>query len=254
MTSIHARIPASLRQAVDAARRRGEEPQSIVVSGTHDTQTMRGQTAGEKSISMRRKLPSDISKPMPLPLPLPLLSGAESAASGAHELSDDDEEHDPAKENDPSQSPSPVIQSPLSPRKNVLGKRPLSELPTPTDSEDGMTQSEKNIAANQAPYATFGIPAEPAKKSPKLAVSLTGSYAPGRPHEALREEQGSGCNYGLALAASAEEEKENAGQGVEATHSEIVRTIGKAAPSLRKVSNINTSKNKAQPRVGIRRL
>jgi len=103
----------------------------------------------------------------------------------------DAEYDDPAiasKENDPSLSPSPVAPVPPSPRKSILGKRPLSVLATAFDPDtvmldadgrvfDGMTASEKNIAANNddvaqpSPYSTQ-------RKSPKLSQWHTSVTAP----------------------------------------------------------------------------
>lgn len=101
----------------------------------------------------------------------------------------DDENENPAcvsKENDPSLSPSPVkLAPPLSPRKNAHGKRPLSVLTTSMDIEpsflepeemdttDGMTASERNIAANTTPTRSCDIQerdSSPQRKSPKLSL------------------------------------------------------------------------------------
>jgi ubiquitin-conjugating enzyme E2 S len=252
MTSIHARIPASLRQAVDAARSRGEEDQSSVPSGEASTPA-----SGLKSRLETTLLRKRLSSHHPWPTPLPIRR--DSAAGENQELSDDEEDHDPSKENDPSQSPTPVTQSPRSPRKNVLGKRPLSELPTPTEPEDGMTESEKNIAVNQASQNTTLVQSGPPKKSPRLAVALGGANASGR----LREEPfGQPCSAGV-IAPSVDEEKENVEQTGSDTSSEITKIpirVGTISdppitrPTLRKVSNLTSSKAKGQPRVGIRRL
>lgn len=174
MTSIHARIPASVRQAVDVARRRGEEDRPSAASQTETPALGSRMNPRQMSTLLRRKLSSHISRPSPLPL----VRAPE--VDREQELSDGEEDHDPSKENDPSQSPSPVIQSPRSPRKNVLGKRPLSELPTPTEPEEDTTESEKNIAVNQPREFPF----DPPKKSPRLAVMLRSANASGR----LREE------------------------------------------------------------------
>ena len=71
--------------------------------------------------------------------------------------SDAEDEASASKENDPSISPSPVSPPPSLPlrRNTVLGKRPLSDLPTPeeppSDDEEQhacLSASEKNIIAN----------------------------------------------------------------------------------------------------------
>lgn len=114
------------------------------------------------------------------------------------ELSDDENETEnmatASKENDPSLSPSPVkFAASPSPRKNALGKRPLSVLEMPvTDSDtpmliddntdmnmtdiDGMmTASEKNIAANAIANNNINLnmsreTSSPQRKSPKLSA------------------------------------------------------------------------------------
>lgn len=99
----------------------------------------------------------------------------------------DDENENPtcaSKENDPSLSPSPVkLAPPSSPRKNAHGKRPLSVLTTSMDIEpsfmeyedmdttDGMTASERNIAANTTPTRDIQErDSSPQRKSPKLSL------------------------------------------------------------------------------------
>lgn len=104
------------------------------------------------------------------------------------EINDENENMSGAsKENNPSLSPSPVKFASLSPRKYPHGKRPLSvlEMPFPTDSDipmldtdntdqQGMTASEKNIAANtNADPTTARDPILlPQRKSPKLTNSM----------------------------------------------------------------------------------
>jgi ubiquitin-conjugating enzyme E2 S len=252
MTSIHARIPATLRQEVDTARRRGEEDQSSIPSREASIPAFSLKSRLETTF-LRKKLSSHHPRPSPLPL------RRDSAAGENQELSDDEEDHDPSKENDPSQSPIPVIQSPRSPRKNVLGKRPLSELPTPTEPEEGMTESEKNIAVNQLSQSTNAVPSGPPKKSPRLAIASDGANASFR----LREEPfDRPCSTGV-IAPSADEEKENVEQTGSDTPPEITKIPIRAGntsdppttrPTLRKVSNLTSSKAKPQPRIGIRRL
>lgn len=252
MTSIHARVPGNLRQAVDAAKTRGEEDRPSPTSQTEVSVLESRMDRRQVPTLLRRKLSSHVWRPSPLPL----VRAPE--VDGDPELSDDEEDHDPSKENDPSQSPSPVMQSPRSPRKNVLGKRPLSELPTPTEPEEDMTESEKNVAVNQLREFPFGPP----KKSPKLAVMFGGANAFGR----LRDEWdglGEISSSNTVVAASSEEEKENVEQKVLDDPSKIIKVAirpfstsdsATLRPTLRKVSNLGSSKGKQQPRVGIRRL
>lgn len=257
MTSIHARIPANLGQAVAAAKRRGEEDHS-----NHMAEEMRPSLAARPKSRpnlalLQKTLPVHRSRPSPLPLT------QESAASGDPALSDDEEEHDPAKENDPSQSPSLVIQVPRSARKTILGKRPLSELPTPTDPEDGMTESEKNVALNQVGQPAFTNASCPAKKSPKLAVSAAGTNASGR----VREETGDGQEWTSSCMKTmnppADEDIENVKEDGNRPRPENIKmplrvshnsSSGTARPMLRKMATIGSSKGRPQARVGMRRL
>ena len=151
MTSIHAAIPISLQAAVDTAKRRGEDATPTFV----------------KLPSRKRPLMA-----LQLPTPAPLQS-----INPESDLSDD--EGSASKENDPALSPSPVNYPAPSPRRPLLNKRPLSDLPTPTeipsDDEDearsGLTSSERNIAAN-TPHLSSSIASmvvsEHSPPSPKL--------------------------------------------------------------------------------------
>lgn len=120
----------------------------------------------------------------------------------AHEdESDNEDTGGPSKENDPSLSPCPVvITTPSNSRKSVLGKRPLAVLESASEPElgpvdysydadvnvnahshsqdddvDGMTPSERNIAAN----ARASEQQQPLK-SPKLSVLGRGVNSSGR--------------------------------------------------------------------------
>lgn len=257
MTSIHARIPATLRQAVDAARRRGEEDHLSVPADNEAPAPASRTTSRMGATLLRKQFASIHSRPPPLPL-LPT-----AAADESHDVSDEEEDHDPSKENDPSQSPSPVIQSPRSPRKHVLGKRPLSELPTPTDPDEGMTESEKNVAVNHFSQNTTSIPADRPKKSPRVAVTLTGANASGRLRDEASEASCTMNSSTISITPIAEDEKENVERESGEHSSEITKIpIREASTSsaatlrhtLRKVTNVSSSKGKQQPRVGIRRL
>ena len=88
--------------------------------------------------------------------------GEERQAPGAKPIEDnrgtesveEDCEEDECKENNPSLSPSPVPTPTTARRPTILGKRPLSDLPTPEEPESDdesdipMTSSERNIVAN----------------------------------------------------------------------------------------------------------
>ena len=88
-------------------------------------------------------------------------SGVKTYEAPDHSDTGEDDEVSASKENDPSISPSPVSPPPtIQPRRNtILGKRPLSDLPTPEEppSDDEsqthshLSASERNIAANTTP-------------------------------------------------------------------------------------------------------
>ena len=183
------------------AKRRGEDPATLTEAkrneqGEGDTRVFASSTSVKKSatssvIMKKKPLPQDATNGMeklaiqtkPLPLqhgehlsvPLEKQSQAQAQPSHSESLStteDLDLEENPAtasKENDPSLSPSPVVNppQPTSPRKNqnsILGKRPLSVLSVPSQPEmvlvhdhddeddddgfDGLSASERNIIAN----------------------------------------------------------------------------------------------------------
>lgn len=257
MTSIHARIPATMRQAVDSARRQGEEDPSSVSAAKDMRAPASRINARLESTLLRKKL--SCSHPRPPPLPLTRVS----AAGRVPELSEDEEDHDPSKENDPSQSLSPVTQSPRSPRKNVLGKRPLSELPVPIDPEDEMTESEKNIAVNQVSQNAVARHSSPQKKSPRLAVTLTGADVSGKWREEALDGPSIPGSCMKTIIPSADEEKENYERTGDEDQSATTKIPIRISPSsdtaslrstLRKVSNVGPAKGKLQSRVGIRRL
>lgn len=191
-------------------------------------------------------------------------------ASAEDEDDDDDENHDPSKENDPSLSPSPVIPpAPLSPRKSALGKRPLSDLPTPTEPDEvaGMSASERNISANltsHSPPRNDSDTELPLRKSPKLTeMNSRGVNASGR----IRDNTSSNESKSFIVT---EDEKENLDKGgsesplmSRATSSEnITKTESIASkpaptrPSIRKTSTQSSasSSKSNKARIGIRRL
>ena len=257
MTSIHARIPVDLRRAVDAARSRGEDYDS----GT-TTEDQRQISASRVELTTHHtSLRKTVSTYRPRPSPLPFTPSP--AVSDDAALSDDEKDHDPAKENDPSQSPSLVVQTPRSPRKNVLGKRPLSELPTPTDPEDSMTDSQQNIAFNQIRQPATTNASGPAKKSPRLVASAVGVNASGRVMENACDGQQTIGSYTKAITLGADEEKENAKGDENRNSSNTIKVRVRTGqnsgapstrPTLRKVSNVSSSRGKPHARVGIRRL
>jgi len=174
MTSIHARIPLSMRDAVRQAQNRGE---GVTSSARH---ARRIQTAPAHSQTSTNPL---------LPTHQPSRATTNPVHQGGpriHEDAECDEEvEDDAKENDASLSRSPVAQPAALPiRRPALAKRPLSDLPAPpepaSDAEPehaGMTCSERNIAANGS--------ADLALKTPNLSTSFSGcslAHPPGHGH------------------------------------------------------------------------
>ncbi|KAJ0413909.1 ubiquitin-conjugating enzyme/RWD-like protein [Aspergillus carlsbadensis] len=198
MTSIHAPVPDNMRDAVIEAKMRGEDantavPEQQQEETSRNLRSRKGAGTRIQSLTMKKRQ-------------LQPQRGEHPTTPEPQQQSDDDDENEnPScafKENDPSLSPSPVklaaIPSSralsLSPRKNAHGKRPLADLTTAmdvdpflSDSEDllvpdmvdGMTESERNIAANTAsiPFMTptretrsRSRDPSPQRKSPKLSL------------------------------------------------------------------------------------
>ncbi|KAJ5091757.1 hypothetical protein NUU61_006627 [Penicillium alfredii] len=172
MTSIHARIPSDLQASVTEATMRGEDAGSADQEKddtrvAHPRKQRRIQNGTNRSADHAAQPPQD--------------------PPATDDMSDSGND-DPSKENDPSLSPSPVKLAPPSPRKNALGKRPLSVLSMPgpedadadmmlvdsdSESESQVMNSEKNISANTAPAHPS---ASPRRKSPKLSSFTRGAH------------------------------------------------------------------------------
>ncbi|KAL5002697.1 ubiquitin-conjugating enzyme/RWD-like protein [Aspergillus recurvatus] len=207
MTSIHAPVPAEMRTEVMEAKMRGEDSGTTVPEQQEEmTRSLRSRKGTRvQSITMKKPTRKDTG-------------GSQSRDSENtrphqdqpdqhYELFSDDENENLAcasKENDPSLSPSPVkFAPPLSPRKNAHGKRPLSVLTPSTmdidhfvstepedmqlDTSDNlMTASERNIAANSTPTPDIQDgDSSPQRKSPKLSLLNRGPNS-----RLLREELG----------------------------------------------------------------
>lgn len=171
MTSIHAGIPAELREAASAAKRRGEDPRTTTSEDTERRVTIKGKSASSSSEVMK-KLPQRITSTQSAPLPRLITQNDDSAG--------EEDEKSESKENDPMLSPSPV--STQVPRRPTLAKRPLSDLPTPVepdeDSADAplLSPSEQNIANNASPTSI----GESSRKGPRLAERSTSVNFTGR--------------------------------------------------------------------------
>lgn len=142
MTSIHAGIPRDLVEAVAVARRRGEVPDEML---KHNKSTKAG------SRVKNTKLQSTAAKTLPQRLDGSPPASANQTHSTEEITSDnEDDENSASKENDPTLSPTPV---PIpSPKRPSLGKRPLTDLPCPTEPEIelAISPSEQNIINNNS--------------------------------------------------------------------------------------------------------
>ncbi|KAL9121837.1 MAG: hypothetical protein Q9187_001612, partial [Circinaria calcarea] len=162
MTSIHANIPSILKEAVMEAKCRGEDKatKSNAKDALSGPEALKQRSHGLKSMR-----PSKTTKP--------------TRVTDAPDLSDSETEAVASKENDPTLSPTPVSNPVPSPRRPVLGKRPLSDLPTPVESDSeaeeeqckSLNSSEQNIA-NNTPNLSYSttppITTDPLYQSPKL--------------------------------------------------------------------------------------
>ncbi|KAL5356916.1 hypothetical protein BJX96DRAFT_162745 [Aspergillus floccosus] len=193
MTSIHAPVPTELKDTVIEAKSRGEDAGAIPIPEENSitTRSLRSRKGvPTQSVTMKKNTRrTHVLSPPPQPSH-PTGRADLTDAEPSDTDSDAENVSNASKENDPSLSPSPVKFAPPSPRKNALGKRPLSVLTMPLDRDldddldedsdvDGlpMTASEKNIAAN----ARHAEPdRSPQRKSPKLSVLHQGINASGR--------------------------------------------------------------------------
>ncbi|KAI9880354.1 MAG: hypothetical protein M1830_003965 [Pleopsidium flavum] len=291
MTSIHASIPSDLKEAVLAAKRRGEEAGTEIREDVEQRRATSQRATSLSQVIMKRRpqLPQLTSSRTQSALSIDRVQRASSELS-AHNpssqqpdeieaLDDDIDETTASKENDPSLSPSPISPAIPSPRRNILGKRPLSALPTPIDPDaedeaNSLSPSERNIA-NNAPYFPSdqhctGAPGSRPRKSPKLAERSKEVNSSGRVRDDTdgapvirpfedKDEAGTGKE-----CVSLDEGKENVTEGN--AWKEKSSVVKKGLPSAvvakpaatRKVSTASTSSagsgKNAKPRIGLRRL
>lgn len=267
MTSIHASIPSDLKDGALAAKRRGEDPGNNTVEDTEKRPTMKGKSANFSSVIMKN-LPQRITSTQSAPLPLQLAQAVEESGS-------EDDEKSGSKENDPMLSPSPALAQ--MPRRPMLAKRPLSDLPIPTECEYDpveapcISPSEQNVVNNMASMPTSPA-AESSCKVPQLAersksVNFTGRGLQDTDANGLAavsvEEQALDANARPAKRICSEESKENVveGPGMEQLPERpvpVVSASSKAGISgLRKASapaSTGAGSMKGKPRVGLRRL
>lgn len=237
MSSIHAPVPTNMKNSVTEAKLKGEDAGAVIQEQQDDSRSSQSRKGtGVQSVTMKKK-PNNEQDTNPNGrgaasrlTPQPHGTSTYSDTSDNENDENEDGENMPSKENDPSLSPSPVKMAPPSPRKNALGKRPLSVLtmplehglsttmPTsahtpmdtdfPEEEEYDMTASEKNIAANNTYYQEpYQEPYQedqqhPQRKSPKLSVLNRGTNSSGR----IRDDTGANTSASASASASTTEE------------------------------------------------
>ena len=269
MTSIHAPIPPHLKDGVLEAKRIGEEDSAVPRHDAPERPGASRASSSTASVVMKKRARSNAQD-----------ARGESdtrSSSSTHltpDVSEDREGDDDTKENDPSHSPTPNFGAQESIRKNALGKRPLSELPTPIDpdatdsnhlAENRTTaQSDEEIPASQMPIIDDDRSSEPAKKSPKLEISARNLDNYGKVRQEDRPRLAKDEHFVISPLTDLGDDKENMEhvQRKTSTDSMKARTqqssfqASEQPPrlTLRKVSNVGSSRSKGQARVGIRRL
>jgi len=269
MTSIHAPIPTDLKDAVLEAKRTGEERGS----GPHYEAAARPTASRASSIatSAVRKNQAESNTQN---------AGRENddnallGSLGFSDVPDDHGEDDDAKENDPSHSPSLAPLNHESSRRNVLGKRPLSELPTPIDPDSidsnilvenySATCIEEKAPPSQPPTADNESSSEPLKKSPRLDISARSLNTYGRVRQEDCSRSAKAEHSVASTATDLGDDKENIQIFQMPTSSDNTKATAQQTgcqafehpqrPTVRKVSNVGSSRLKGQARVGIRRL
>lgn len=259
MTSIHAPIPPNLQDAVLEAKRRGEEHGSGQQYNPGERPTGPGSSSTVTSVVMKNQTISDAQQ------------GGEgrdenssSITSNSANLPDDPMEDD-GKENDPFSSLSPMHLSRESSRRDILGKRPLSELPTPIDL-DGDTNStvqDEKIPHGRLPNIDNSGSGH-VRKSPRLDISAGNLDCYGKLQRENLSFSAKDGHIAISPATDFGDDKENLqvarrrpssdGTKAETQHPASQAAESYQRPTLRKVSNIGPSRLKGQARIGIRRL
>ena len=250
----------NLKDDVLEAKRRGETWGSRVEQTFEDRPRTSKKVASASHVIMKR-----LTKPVHLTLDAAMLSVSEPVPQStlySHEfghevyVDKDVDEASESKENDPSLSPSPVLSS--RPRRPELKKRPLSDLPMPTEEEmweGGLSPSEKNNIANER----TGI----ASNALSCAKPQIGYTLVDRSHSSNL------CNIDRrgddppAKRLCSEEYKENVGTARDPLTAEMLHSststnnIPVTASGIAKdgcVSNKASKAKSAKVRVGLRRL
>ncbi|GAB1196385.1 hypothetical protein APSETT444_005655 [Aspergillus pseudonomiae] len=296
MTSIHAPVPTDLKSAAAEAKTKGEDAGTTIPEQEEPRLLRSRKGIRVQSVTMKKKNTrkngerASSRSQRQSNSPETENRAEEQQSEIPYEadsiISDDESENlsNASKENDPTLSPSPVKFAPPSPRKNALGKRPLSVLTLPLDTDpfamdpddsdlEGMTASEKNIAANNYGGSPERDPS-PQRKSPKLSVRSKGVNSSGRIREEVKifedvpepleldrchsgdgkENHGSLASpKGLGLASrKAPSTCPPTSLALLSTSAPSSSKAPKAVSGTRKVSGSNMKKTK--PRIGIRRL
>ena len=245
MTSIHASIPIALKHAVTEAKRRGEdEDAGVLVEEEVERPASNGTVSNSTSVTMKSKASVETTR---------------NSSSQSHTTSENEEQEseDDTKENDPLHSPWLPSKALTSPRK-VLGKRALADLPMPMEPAHTGLDIDRRIEDPPSEIHAYSNSSEPRRKSPKLTRSFD---EPSAGHQVYSDEASSTNARGLLRAASAAEDKENSGAVNNTSALKVRKTLDESAkrddlvrPTLRKVSNVGSSRGKSLARVGIRRL
>ncbi len=267
MTSIHAGIPSDLRGATFAARRRGEEPGTIVRDDADHRPAIKAKSTSSSGVVMK-KLPHRLTSTQSVPVPQCELQDDRGSAS------EEEDEKSASKENDPMLSPSPVPAQ--NPRRPTLTKRPLSDLPTPMESdcegsEACLSPSDRNIL-NNAVSVTADTVTDTFCNGPQLAerghaVNFTGRGLQDATLNGLAalpsEEKATGDFVRPVKRLCSDESKENM-----AEERPVEKLPERPVPIVTNTSKMNTStsrtvsapstlgvgSNKGKARVGLRRL
>ena len=290
MTSIHARIPSEMKEAVLEAKRRGEEAGTQINEEIVSRPKLSAKSASSSTVVMK-KLPSHLTSSQVASARRVQSAPMSQTTNGdvtENTKADEDDEASASKENDPSLSPSPVT-TPISPKRPTLAKRPLSDLPTPietdSDCEDlaGPSSSERNIANNTLHLptsasvpATMSTFADPTRKPSSLAErsrsvnftshGLQDAGAEGLAIVPFEDKSSSDDGAPAAKRICSGEGKENVSEGssdLKAATLMMKSTSASLAPTkaitgiVRKISvagPLGSGSAKARPRIGLRRL
>lgn len=172
MTSIHARIPPHMKNAVLAAKRRGEPAGTVIKNELDERPVVKPKSSSSSTMVMKR--PQTLTTPLPEVLRNTYtVPASQRAEPDENSDAEEEDEASASKENDPPQCPSSLTAQIA--RRSDLTKRPLSDLPTPTEAEIndedalGLSPSDRNIA-NNAPY--FSVPLATSFESSRQTLKL----------------------------------------------------------------------------------